>query len=135
MKHKTVCRLDELRIGDSFVYMKRTDPWRVIARADKSGRVAVNQVVNGKLQWNHDELKRGKTIVTFLRHTVPVPGEECFLEDLVAGDVFQRPEDDLLTEWVVVETGNDFWTVRKTTEAAPGKAGKFAKVIFLKHKS
>lgn len=134
MNHKTVCRLDELRIGDSFVYLKRADPWRVMARQDKSGRVAVNQVVNGKPQWKHDELKRGKTTVMFLRHTKPVPGEECFLEDLAAGDKFQRLDDDLLTEWVVEETGHDFWSVRKMTEAAPVKAGRLAKVIFLNHR-
>lgn len=124
--------LGELRIGDSFVYPKRTDPWRVRARADRNGRVAVNQLsTSGKWAYKHDELKKAKTIVLFLRHTVPVAGEPCMLEDLDPGDIFLRPEDSV-NEYVLVSKRQLFCDVRKTSEAACIKAGTMATVIFVR---
>lgn len=133
MTPKTTTTLNELRIGDSFVYPKRVDPWRVTARADKSGRVAVNQWNAGTSSWiwKQDDLKKGKTKVVFLRHTVPVPQEECMIDDLQEGDVFIRPEDPI-HEWILVRHGHIFSDVRKISEAAPSKAGKMARVIFVR---
>ncbi len=134
MDHKTLTTIGELRIGDSFVYKStRTDVWRVMALADKKGRVAVNQVHNGKPIHKYDELIRSKKTVMFLRHTIPVPGEDCFIEDLQPGDVFFQP-DDIIHEWVIMETGHDFYKVRRTDQAGPGYAGRLAKVVFVKHK-
>jgi hypothetical protein len=134
MEPRTITTLDQLRIGDSFVYRKRLDPWRVMAKADKSGRVAVNQVVNGKTSWKHDELIRGKKQVMFLRHTVPVAGEECLVDDLKEGDVFFRPED-VVHEFELVKHGHAFSDVRRLDEASCVKAGRASKVIFVRPKN
>jgi hypothetical protein len=139
MEFKTQTTLNQLRIGDSFTYIgmfgqKRTDPWRVMARADKSGKVAVNQVVEGKTVYKYDELKKGTTKVLFLRHTIPLPGEVCLLDDLQPGDQFKMPGDEFDT-WVVEKRGHLFFDVRRTTEAACSKGGRAAKVIFVKHKA
>lgn len=133
MNPKTPTTLGQLRIGDSFVYPKRVDPWRVTARADKNGKVAVNQWNAGTEKWIHkfDELKKQSTAVLFLRHTIPVPGEECMIDDLNPGDVFYRP-DDVVHEYVMVKRGIQFSDVRRIDEAACIKAGVAAKVIFVR---
>lgn len=136
MEAKTVTTLGELRIGDSFVYsLSRGDVWRVMAMADKNKRVAVNQIDprTRKPVWKHDELKKANKKVVFLRHTVPVAGEPCLIDDLVPGDIFKRPEDSV-HEWMLVNHGHMFSDVRRTDEPACGKAGKMAQVIFLRHK-
>jgi hypothetical protein len=135
MNHKTLTTLGELRIGDSFVYkLNRQDVWRVMARADKNKRVAVNQVFNGEPLHKYDELKKGSTSVVFLRHTIPVPGEEIFIEDLKEGDVFHNLQD-IIHEYVIEQKGHDFWLVRRTDQAAAaGYWGRLTKVIFVRHK-
>lgn len=133
MQRKTLTTLKELRIGDSFVFVKKDQPWRVMARADKSGKVAINQVINYNPVHKYDELRKGNSQVIFLRHTIPVPGEECFIEDLVPGDVFHKT-DDIIHEYVVVKRGENFWDVRRMDCAAPEKAGKLAAVVFVRHK-
>lgn len=135
MQQKTMTTLNQLRIGDSFVFPRRTDVWRVMARADKKGRVAINQIVNGRAIFAYDELKKGSKEVMFLRHTIPVPGEECFIEDLKEGDRFHMT-DDIIHEWEIVQVGPtpQFVTIRRTDQPAPGKAGVLAKVVFISHK-
>ena len=135
MNPKTTTTLAQLRLGDSFVFPKRQDPWRVMARADKSGRVAINQIstADRKPLWKHDELKRGKTEVLFLRHTIPVPGEECLVDDLSEGDLFHMP-DEIIHEYQLVKHGHLFSDVRRTDQAYCVKGGRMAKVVFIKHK-
>jgi hypothetical protein len=134
MQSKTLTPLGSLRLGDSFVFQKRTDVWRVISRSENGKWTFINQVMNGKQIYKHDEQKRSSVVVMFLRHTVPVPGEESFLEDLQPGDVFHTT-DDVIHEWELVEKGHDFYDVRRLDQAAPGKAGRLAKVVFVRHKS
>jgi hypothetical protein len=136
MNHKTLTTLGQLRIGDSFVYkLNRQDIWRVIAKADRSNRVAVNQIFNGKPIHKYDELKRASTSVVFLRHTVPVQGEEIFIEDLKEGDVFHNLED-IIHEYVIEKTGNDYWLCRRLDQSAPaGYWGRLTKVVFVRHKN
>jgi hypothetical protein len=137
MRPKTITTLKELRIGDSFVFTRgdRKTPWRVTARADKSHRVSIN-MWDDRGTWMHpyDDLKKGDTKVMFLRHTIPVVGEECFIEDLKEGDVFCRPED-IVHEYILVKRGIHFCDVRRVDEAAPVKAGRVARVIFIRPKS
>lgn len=150
MQTKTHTTLSELRIGDAFVfanrYPKTSEIWRVTARADKNGRVAVNQVdgVTKKLVHRYDDLKRASVRVVFIRHTVPVAGEECLIDDLKEGDIFYRVMKvgdtdvemvDQLHEWELVKHGHMFSDVRRLDEAAGGKAGRVAKVVFVRHKS
>lgn len=140
MQSKTITTLDQLRIGDSFVYLKRQDPWRVTARADKNGKVAVNQFncqsgVDPKNQlYRHDNLVKGSRQVMFLRHTIPVPGEECLICDLEPGDVFQIPGDTVHDYEIVHQSEAGFATIRRLDQAAPAKAGIHAKAIFIRKK-
>lgn len=133
MLHRTKTTLGALRIGDSFVYIKGNVAWRVTARKDKKGKVAVNQF-NGKKQINkYDTLKKADTTVIFLQHTVAVPGELIFLENLEVGDVFKRKED-AVHEYVIEKKGIDFYDCRRLDEAAPIKGGRISEVIFVRHK-
>ncbi len=138
MISKTHTTLNQLRLGDSFIYLsrfgqRRTDPWRVMALQDKNGKVAVNQVIDGKTNYKFDELKKGLTKVMFLRHTIPLPNEECLLDDLKPGDEFKMPDNTFHT-WLLVKHGHVFSDVRRTDEAFCVKGGRAAKVIFIKHK-
>lgn len=134
MQRKTLTTLNQLRIGDSFVFLKKDEAWRVTAREDKSGKVAFNKFLeDGRQVLQYDELRKGKTPVVFLRHTIPLPGEECFILDLVPGDVFHKT-DDVVHEYVVVESGHHFWKVRRLDMAATEFAGKIATVVFVRHK-
>lgn len=132
MEQKTTAQLKELRIGDSFIIPKREDPWRVMAREDKRGKVAINQIINGKPVWPQDTLVKGTREVMFLRHTIPVSGEQCFIDDLTVGDVFTRADD--IHEWVLEKHGHAFSDVRRIDQSAPAKAGRLAIVTFIKHK-
>ncbi len=134
MEHTTITTLGQLRKGDSFLFMKgdRKTVRRVTVPVNQKNMVAINIPIPGGWFNRYDDMKRARTEVMFLRHTIPLPGEECFMEDLKPGDVFFRPED-IIHEYVVQETGSDFWTVRKMCEAAPIKAGRLSKVIFVRH--
>jgi hypothetical protein len=135
MEKKTMTTLGQLRIGDRFTYSaKRSDVWSVMARADKSKRVAVNQLDPNKTPLHkYDELKKASKDVMFLRHGIPQPQEECFLEDLEVGDTFFKP-DDIITEFVLQEKGSQFYKVRKVSEAAYIMAGRLAVVVLSKKK-
>jgi hypothetical protein len=134
MQSKTLTTLGSLRLGDSFVFQRRTDAWRVISRSVDGKWTFINQIINGRQVYKHDEQKRSHVVVMFLRHTLPVPGEEIFLEDLQPGDVFQQM-DDVVHEWELISKGHDFYDVRRLDEPAPGKAGRLAKVVFVRHKT
>lgn len=139
MQPKTQTTLNQLRIGDAFTYIGmlgqvRKEPWRVTARQDKKGKVAVNQIATDRsFVYKYDELKKGTTKVMFLRHTQPLPGEECLLYDLQPGDQFKIPDNPFHT-WVLERYGHAFYDIRRTDEAACVKGGMAAKVIFVKHK-
>jgi hypothetical protein len=98
MQKKTITSLGELRTGDRFTYsVKRLDVWQVMEK--KGNHIEVNQMLPGGLpRLKYNEKKNSKTSVVFLRHTDPLPGEECFIEDLKIGDVFFRP-NDIITEY------------------------------------
>lgn len=137
MLHRTQTTLSALRIGDSFVYLVKKGkagniPWRVTAREDRKGNVAVNQF-NGKKQINkYDLLKKASTQVIFLQHTIAVPGEHIFLENLEVGDVFKR-KDDPVHEYVIEKKGHDFYDCRRLDQATPIKGGRISEVIFIRH--
>jgi hypothetical protein len=133
MLRKTQTTLAALRIGDSFVYPKGNVAWRVTARADRKGKVAVNQF-RGKEPINkYDTLKKKDTKVTFLQHTAPVPGELIFLENLEVGDIFKR-KDDSVHEYVIEKKGHDFYDCRRLDQPTPIKGGRISEVIFIRHK-
>jgi hypothetical protein len=88
MKRNTKATLAELRIGDRF--MMGADIWQVTEK--RGTQVFYNKFINGKKCYMFDMLKKDKTEVEFLRHTVAVPYETIFICDLALGDVFTLPE-------------------------------------------
>lgn len=139
MEAKTHTTLAELRIGDSFVYEngypKRTEIWRVMQLPDNRNRVAVNRINadTRKPILRHDVIKKGSVRVVFIRHTVPVEGQECLLDDLEPGDLFRRVEQDDKATYVVVRHGSLFTDLRRADGLAPIKASRGARVIFISH--
>lgn len=133
MQRKTTTTLNELRIGDRFVYPGGNVSYQVTAKADKTGKVAINQFANGKQVNRYDTLKRKTTTVLFLRHSIPLPQEECFIEDLQAGDIFCKPAD-IVHEYEIVNRGHEFYAVRRLDCASIEMAGRLATVIFIRKK-
>ena len=139
MEPKTHTTLSELRIGDSFVYEngypKRTEIWRVMQLADKRNRVAVNRINadTRKPILRHDVIKKGSVRVVFIRHTVPVEGKECLLDDLEPGDCFCRNDPNDTNTYVLVRHGSLFSDLRRSDGLAPIKASRGATVIFISH--
>ena len=96
MKRKTVTTLSELHEGDRYIYKNKSEIFEVMKK--DGNHIEVNEIVNEKPIYKYNVKKNGKTAVVFLRHTKPLPGEECFIEDLHPGDVFWKA-DDLITEY------------------------------------
>ena len=133
MQRLTQTTAGELRIGDRFVKTgKDQTVWQVLSIGTKSA--VINQVTEqGHKLLKFDELLKVSTRVKFLRHTIVLPQEECFIQDLKPGDVFCK-RDDLVNEYVIEEPGQQFYKVRLTSEATCEYAGKLASVIFIRHK-
>lgn len=101
MQRNTITELGKLHDGDRFTYLKRVDPWQVIATV--GGKIAVNQInaATGERIHKYDDFKNPKTQVRFLRHTKPLPQEECNVGDLQPGDVFFE-NSNIILEWEVI---------------------------------
>jgi hypothetical protein len=101
MERKTMAAIEKLREGDRFTYgPKRLDVWQVMLKNGK--HIEVNQPLpNGKSALKFNEKVNPKKTVMFLRHTKPMPGEECFIEDIESGDIFYK-QDDIITEYVAL---------------------------------
>jgi hypothetical protein len=134
MERKTMTTLGELRIGDRFVYPKANVVWQVIGTDGKKNNVAVNQM-NSKNEpiYKHHHFKKPFIKVLFLRHTVILPQEECFIQDLQPGDIFCKV-DDIVNEYELIEQGKAFSKVRRLDKAFTEMAGVLATVIYLSHK-
>lgn len=134
MKRNSLATVGELQLGDRFY--KKADKKKKIWELRK---VWLNQMecidpgIAPGHQERHSKKFKNSTEVVFIRHTIPIPGEEIFIENLQVGDVFFRPED-VVNEYVVQEIGHDFYKVRKCSEAAPIMAGRLSTVIFVRHK-
>lgn len=101
MNRNQLTTLAELREGDRFRYPSRNEAWEVINQGGKN--TFVNQFTpNGKRLHVHDIIKKSDTPVVFLRHTRPLPGEDCLLQDLRDGDVFHLP-DNIINEYRVIQ--------------------------------
>jgi hypothetical protein len=103
MQHRTVTTLKELRIGDVFHFPGKDEKYQVTYQSRT--QTGINQP-NGKggLVNKYDSLKPNTKNVVFLRHTRPVPGEQCLFMDLYPGEAFHLP-DDIISEYVKTETG------------------------------
>jgi outer membrane lipoprotein-sorting protein len=98
MERNTLTTFGQLRIGDRFY-----------ATGDKSktayevtGPKKYNHIMNGKKSWMYDKDVKEDRLVMFLRHTVPIHGEQCMVEDLKRNHIFYLP-DDIITEYRVKE--------------------------------
>jgi hypothetical protein len=101
MERNTITTLGQLREGDRFTYPRRVDVWQVVGIVGK--HVEINQFLPwGDPIHKYAQLKKGNVVVKFLRHTLPLPGEECLLTDLQENDVFYFPSD-VIAEFIVVE--------------------------------
>lgn len=101
MKRNTLTSINQLRFGDRFRNPKNVDVWEVVTVTDKV--VTVNQPgLGGVFMHLHHEMRKGTTEVIFLRHTKPLPGEECLVQDLQVGDVFHKT-DDIITEYTLTK--------------------------------
>jgi hypothetical protein len=129
MERKTNTTLGDLRVGDRFVFPKETTVHQVFCTGKKTADI--NEVTpEGHPLNKYHTPKKLSTKVLFLRHGIPAPGEECFLDDLQPGDTF-RMLDDEVHEYLVEKRGVKFFDVRRTDQAASIKGGKLATVILL----
>lgn len=88
-------------MGDRYHYLLKSDVWQVMEHTDKHTKV--NQFIFGERQVHRYHIeKRKSTEVIFIRHTIPLIGEECMLCDLDNGDVFYI-DDDVVTEHVIIK--------------------------------
>jgi hypothetical protein len=137
MQRKTHTTLDNLRIGDRFTYgSNKTDVWEVVQRFGNNTEVNQREA-HGKWKMKFNIIKRSSTQVYFLRHTKPLNGDECFIEDLQEGDVFWKP-DNVMIEYVVIDKGHEFSKVRKMYDKQckePEMAGRLASVFFVRQGS
>lgn len=135
MNRKTITQLVELREGDRFVFKNRADVWEIMKK--EGNHIEVNQMLNGIPVYKYNFKKPGHASVMFLRHTKPLPGEACFIEDLNEGDVFCKPED-VVTEYEVVTKGHTFSKVKLVYDKeceSPQMAGIVAEVILVRRKA
>lgn len=133
MQRKTLTTLNQLRKGDVFVFLKKDQPWRVTGRTDNNRQVTINQFINGNPIYKYDEMKSGSMQIIFMRHTIPLPGEECYVEDLQPGDVLHKT-DDIINEYEVKERGDIWSTLRCLQSDKAEMAGKHLTVVFIKHR-
>lgn len=114
MQRNTITTLGELRVGDRFSFVKKNEVWQVTAI--KKNTTCFNKFDGKARLLKFDEEKRSTVQVFFLRHTIPVPGEECMIEDLKPGDIFTTFAGD--AEWCVREQFTD--SVKETKVVRPG---------------
>lgn len=110
MHRNTITTLAQLRNGDRFTLVGKEEVWQ------KTGAYGSNVTYNkftdgGKAVLKYDEKKHGKTSVRFVRHTAPLPGEDCFVQDLKKGDVFFM-NDNVVIEYRVTNIFYDGRTVK-----------------------
>lgn len=104
MQRNTTTTFGELRQGDRFYFVGDSDKKAYqLTEQKRSGKSSYNIVVNGENAWQFDRQAAGNRPVVFLRHTKPLPGEECLLSDLKEGDMFFFPED-VVSEYLVADT-------------------------------
>jgi hypothetical protein len=105
MQRNTITTLGELRTGDRFCFVMKDEVWQVTGFTRT--QVTINKFTSHGTQiFKHDEMKLKKTAVRFLRHTMPLAGEDCFIEDLNVGDVFCFNES-IVDEYQVVSIDKD----------------------------
>lgn len=110
MQRNTITTLAQLRKGDRFTFTGKEEVWQ------KTGcygsNVTYNKFTDGGIAiLKYDEKKADKTSCRFVRHTVPLPGEDCLVQDLKQGDVFFM-NDNIVVEYQVTNVFYEGRTVK-----------------------
>lgn len=138
-------KLGDLREGDSFIFQLNDDAeiYRVVGSKEYSCTVTVNKLMRSDMKSiNEDEEAWADTMVYFIRHTIPVVGQDCFIEDLAPGDKFQLFVPDATSEsggnlilCEIMEKGFDFDRFRRIDTGDVGRIGRLTKVVFIGHRT
>jgi hypothetical protein len=138
MNHKTKTTLAHLRTGDRFVKghnekkIQAATVWQLLSIGKKYATINVVTDAGHKM-YDRDQLENISAKIIFIRHTIPLPGEETLLQNLSIGDVFKKTAGDV-HEYILEKTGHQFYEVRRTDLAAHEMGGKLATVIFVRKK-
>jgi hypothetical protein len=137
MQRNTKTVLEFLRIGDRF-YKNGDNKKRIMEVHTKQPfkTIVIDPNMIEQYRLKMALLKRNDIAVVFIRHTKPLPGDECFIEDLVEGDIFRKPSfGHLVDEYKLIAPGHDFYDVAPIGDTLlMEKAGRLATVIFVRHK-
>lgn len=133
MERKTLTTLGKLRIGDRFVFTSANqDKVYQVTSTPGGSKVYYNVVIGGVPQQKYDDSKSKLAPVLFLRHTLPEPGDQCFIEDLQEGDVYTKADNAVL-EYTVLESGRAYYKVRPVyLREGFEYAGRLATVVFVR---
>lgn len=135
----------ELRIGDAFIFelSETADVYRLIHKEQLSETVKIQKYFRSDVApMEKEEYSFANCNVYFVRHTIPAPGEDIFIEDLAPGDKFQlfipnpKPETGgsmILCE--IMEKGFEFDRFRRIDTGDVGRIGRLTKVIFIGHRT
>lgn len=103
MNRKTNTTIGLLRVGDRFCFLSDFRSGKVYEVTSRSTAFTwYNKVENEKKKWLFDKKATLGKEVIFLRHTVLLPGDECFLQDLSKGDKFCNKEG--IEGWILEKT-------------------------------
>ncbi|MGQ0738266.1 MAG: hypothetical protein ACT4OJ_04330 [Bacteroidota bacterium] len=124
----------DLRIGDSFILklIKNAKVWRIVKHSP--GSITAYHYMRSDMRKTGEPVYiHPDTTVYFIRHTIPLPGEECFVEDLKPNDIITIPElGD--KKWYIQHKGYDFDIMQELEGDKEGRIGRLAKVIYLGNK-
>lgn len=125
-------QLGTLRRGDAFLFsLSSSQVWRVVRTT--SDTVLVNQKMRSDMRYVHKahRLMPHRKQVYFMRHTIPTPGEECFVEDLKPGDMFTIPAQGSGERWRIVNKGYQFDEMKSINSGLKATCGRLTKVVFI----
>lgn len=104
MERNTMTTVDKLRIGDRF-YRASDKNKTMWTKVEAPVKKTFFQTYRHHARKDGDKYAidvRSDLQVVFMRHTIPLPGEEWLLNELRVGDVFFMP-NDIITEYKVLQ--------------------------------
>lgn len=157
----------QLRIGDAFIFelSENADVYRLLEKKELSESVRIQKYFRSDVApIDKEEYSFAGTRVYFVRHTIPVPGEDIYVEDLAPGDKFQLyipntkkveqnpevmverfPAEQYQEKYTakggtmvfceIMEKGFEFDKFRRIDTGDVGRIGRLTKVIFISHRA
>ena len=136
-------KIGRLRIGDAFIFelSETADVYRLLEK--NGGSVKIQKYFRSDVApLDKEEFSFPSINVFFVRHTIPRPGEDIFIEDLAPGDKFQLfiPHADAskggtMVYCEIMEKGYEFDKFRRIDTGDVGRIGRLTKVIFISHRA